>query len=77
MAQGICMCVNPMPNCTACTNPPRGNAQTPDWLKKGWTDPPWAIPAVTRPRLGWECPKCGHTYSPVIPECYNCNKAKV
>ena len=24
---------------------------------------------------GWVCPKCGRVYSPIMPECHQCNTA--
>ena len=26
---------------------------------------------------GWECPKCGNVYAPLVTECLNCNNKVV
>ena len=30
------------------------------------------FPDVQSGTIGWECPKCGRCYSPIVPLCHHC-----
>lgn len=48
------------------------------YFHHGWTFPidnPNIRKMPTQKRLGWECPKCGNCYSPIVLICHECKKA--